>query len=66
MDAVHHLYPDLKLFGGKRDTTFDKICGTDEIRRLFVDGRPIDEIIAAWRQGVDEFRTRRAKYLLYE
>ena len=65
LDAVHHLYPDLKLFPEKREKTFDRTCGTDEIRRLFAEGRPISEILAAWRQDVDEFRTQRAKYLLY-
>ena len=45
---------------------FDKVCGTDRVRRMFLDGRPIEEIIAFWGQGVEEFRGRRAKYLLYD
>jgi uncharacterized protein YbbC (DUF1343 family) len=66
MDAFRRLYPDLKLFGHGRDAMFDKVCGTDQIRRLFEAGRPIDEILAVWRQGVDDFRAKRAKYLLYK
>lgn len=66
MDAVRKLYPDIKFFGQKRDSSFDKACGTDEVRKQFADGKPIDEILAFWRQGVDEFKARRAKYLLYE
>ncbi len=66
MDAVRKLYPETKLFGQRRDATFDKVCGTDQIRRLFEQGRPLDEVLAVWRQGVDDFRARRTKYLLYD
>ena len=66
LDAVRKLVPDRKPTGDKRDGMFDKVCGTDRIRKLVEAGRPVDEILAAWREGVDEFRAQRAKYLLYE
>lgn len=66
MDAVRKLYPDTKLFGGKRDSVFDKVCGTDRIRKMFVENRPIEEILAHWSEGVEEFRQARAPYLLYK
>jgi uncharacterized protein YbbC (DUF1343 family) len=66
MDAVCKLHPAVKLFGAKRDGMFDKVCGTDEIRKLFEAGRPIGEILSTWNQGVEAFRAQRAKYLLYE
>jgi uncharacterized protein YbbC (DUF1343 family) len=66
LDAVRRLYPEMNLFGNNRDAMFDRVCGTDRIRRMFVERRPIDEILDFWRQGVDEFRRRRAKYLLYD
>jgi uncharacterized protein YbbC (DUF1343 family) len=66
VDAVRALKPDLKLFGSKRDAMFDKVSGTDEIRKAFEAGKPLDEILALWRAGVDEFRARREKYLLYQ
>ncbi len=66
MDAVRRLYPETQLFGNKRDAMFDKVCGTDRVRRMFLDGRPIEEIVGYWAQGVEEFRSRRAKYLLYD
>lgn len=65
MDAIRKLYPDTKMFDGDRDKMFDKVCGTDEIRKLFEADRPLDEVLAAWRKGVEEFRAQRAKYLLY-
>jgi len=44
---------------------FDKVNGTDSPRRACQAGTPAAEIVASWRQGEDEFRKRRAKYLLY-
>lgn len=66
MDIVRKQHPEQKLFGGDRDAMFDKVCGTDRIRKAFVDGKSLDEILAIWREGVDEFRQKRAKYLLYK
>jgi len=66
MHAICELHPETKLFGNKRDAMFDKVCGSDRVRRMFLDGRPIDEIIAFWSAGVEEFRARRSPYLLYE
>jgi len=66
MDAVRKLHPQMKLFDGSRDAMFDKVCGTDRIRRMFVEGRPIDEIIRFWKDGTDEFRSQRAPYLIYK
>lgn len=66
MDAVRRLAPETKLFGNKRDGMFDKVCGTAEIRELFEAGRPLDDILACWNAGVEEFRQQRAPYLLYE
>jgi len=56
----------MKLFGNKRDSVFDKVCGTDQVRTLFAEGRPLTEILSVWNEGVDDFRARREKYLLYE
>jgi len=65
MDIVRRRYPEHRLFGGKRDRMFDQVCGTDLIRKAFLDGKSIDEILAIWREGLEDFRSRRAKYLLY-
>lgn len=65
MDIVRRCYPEHRLFGGKRDRMFDQVCGTDLIRKAFLDGKSIDEILAIWRSGVEAFRSQRAKYLLY-
>ncbi|MEW6251138.1 MAG: DUF1343 domain-containing protein [Planctomycetota bacterium] len=66
LDAVRKLDPQRELFGQQRDNMFDKVCGTDRIRQLLSAGHPVEEVLALWRAGVDEFRVRRAKYLRYD
>jgi uncharacterized protein YbbC (DUF1343 family) len=66
IDVIRTLDPERKFFGGKRDAMFDKVCGTDGVRKMFLEGRPIDEIVAFWNEGVEEFRTQRRPYLLYD
>ena len=66
MDAVKKLYPETKLFGNNRDAMFDKVCGTPEIRQMFEEDRPIEEIVKCWQTGAKKFRQQRAKYLLYK
>ncbi len=65
MDIVRKWYPDHELFGAKRDRMFDQVCGTDLIRKAFLEGESIGEILKIWREGVEGFRSQRAKYLLY-
>lgn len=65
MDAMRKLYPRTELFSKRRQRMFDKVCGTNGIRRRFEQNKPIGEILTHWNEGVDEFRTQRAKYLLY-
>ncbi|GMU21460.1 MAG: hypothetical protein AMXMBFR13_15530 [Phycisphaerae bacterium] len=66
MDAVQKLYPGQKLFGKKRDDMFDKVCGTDQIRKMFLDKRPAGEIVTFWNSGREAFLAKRAKYLIYK
>ena len=44
---------------------FDKINGTDSIRKALQSGTPAAEIAASWKPGEDSFRKQRKKYLLY-
>lgn len=65
IDAVRKLYPKQKLFGSGRDEMFDKVCGTDRVRRMFEEGRPIGEIIAFWNADLKTFNRKRERYLIY-
>ena len=44
---------------------FDKVCGTDEIRRQLKAGKTAAEIVESWQAGEEAFRQKRQKYLLY-
>ncbi len=65
MDVVRRTYPDVKLFGNGRDAMFDKVCGTDQVRLMFEDGRPLSEILDFWSEGVEDFRRACKRYLMY-
>lgn len=66
MDVARRQIPQLNLFEQGREDMFDKVCGTDKIRKLLEANRPIDEVLKVWRSGVDDFRHTRKPYLLYE
>ena len=66
MDVVRGRYPDVRLFGKKRDRMFDKVCGTDRIREMFLSGEALEQILEVWDSGMETFLERRAKYLMYE
>jgi len=44
---------------------FDKVSGTDEIRRQLKAGKSAAEVVESWMAGEEAFRQRRKKYLLY-
>ena len=48
-----------------RKEGFDQLAGTDRLRRLIQDGAAPEEIIAAWKKGLERFAERRREYLLY-
>ncbi|WP_105254833.1 exo-beta-N-acetylmuramidase NamZ family protein [Pseudoalteromonas sp. T1lg75] len=44
----------------------DKLAGTDELRKAIEAGKSEAEIKQTWRAGLEEFKAKRAKYLLYQ
>src|SRR5262245_31155145 len=44
---------------------FDKVCGTDEIRRQLKTGKSAREIVESWKAGEEAFRRQRRKYMIY-
>src|SRR6266568_1793861 len=50
----------------KRDfQMFDKVCGSDELRRQLRAGKSASEIIESWKATEEAFRQQRRKYLIY-
>ncbi len=45
---------------------FDKLAGTDELRKQIIEGLSQEEIKASWQPGLKEFLKVREKYLIYK
>jgi len=45
---------------------FEKLAGTEELRQQIKDGLTEEQIRASWKAGLDEFKIKREKYLLYK
>lgn len=56
---------DAKFFFS-RANWFDTLAGTDELRKQIIEGMSEEEIRATWKEELDEYKTIRKKYLLYE
>lgn len=61
MEAYH----DLKDHGDFFNDFFDKLAGTDELRKQIESGKDIDDITRSWQKDLKEFKKMRKKYLLY-
>jgi uncharacterized protein YbbC (DUF1343 family) len=66
--AVAALLEARRLSGerwGWRASHFDRLAGTDRLRRGITDGQDLASLTAGWSAEVDGFRELRAPYLLY-
>ena len=55
-------YPDKEKFF---TPYFEKLAGTAKLRQQIKDGLTEEQIRASWKTGLDEFKAKRKKYLLY-
>ena len=44
---------------------FDKLAGTDKLRKQIIQGKSASEIKASWQKDLKDFQQTRAKYLIY-
>lgn len=67
LQAFHELYPDRDIFSkvSSRFSMFDKVSGTDEIRKIFTKNFKVDEIKDILNSGLQEFKETSSKYYLY-
>jgi uncharacterized protein YbbC (DUF1343 family) len=68
LQECHKLWPDKNVFEmcePSRLDMFDKVCGTDEVRKQFSKTFGVASIKDLWMKYIDPFRTRVQKYLLY-
>jgi uncharacterized protein YbbC (DUF1343 family) len=69
METVAQLYPDRKVFDNapeNRFDMFDKVCGSDFIRREFSENHRFADIHSCWRKDEEPFRKLSQKYYLYK
>ncbi|MEC7921765.1 MAG: DUF1343 domain-containing protein, partial [Planctomycetota bacterium] len=66
--AVHLLSAIRKQHPGKfkfRERAFDRLAGTDTLRKALEEGKSPTLIVAGWKKGLAAFLERRKPYLLY-
>ena len=66
MDAINRMYPEQDMFTGSRVSAFNRAMGTDEIREMLMNKKPMGEIFGSYQEGIEEYKEKREKYLLYE
>jgi uncharacterized protein YbbC (DUF1343 family) len=44
---------------------FDKLAGTDQLRKQIIAGKSEAEIRATWQEGLDQYRKKRMRYLMF-
>ena len=59
-------YNQLKDNGNFFNNFFVKLSGTIELQQQSENGLSEDEIRASWKEGIEEYKKIRSKYLLYE
>lgn len=62
ISALVKLYPKDFRF---REDHFDKLVGVKNIRQMITGKRSVETIVGHWMPGLNEFKERRNKYLLY-
>lgn len=68
MQAVNELYPRRNPFlsNAKRMSMFEKVCGSDYIRKEFSKRLMVEDIERFWNKDVKAFRKLSQKYHLYD
>lgn len=66
MQAVAELHPDKKAFEVISGYgLFDKVCGTDYVRKEFQKRYNVSDILEYWRKDEEDFRTLSQRYHIY-
>ena len=68
MQALHRLYPARNPFtmASGRTAMFDKVCGTDYVRKTFSERLEASDIVDYWTKDVEAFKALSRKYHLYK
>ncbi len=69
LQEIHKLWPDkdvFKLCDESRLSMFDKVSGSDKIRKTFTQRWLVKDIEGYWFNDIDNFRKKAKKYFLYK
>ncbi len=68
LSVLQNLYGTQALWGHRntRPEFFDKLAGTDSLRKALLENQPLADIAARWESTSGYFQTQRQKYLLYK
>jgi len=66
LEYVIDAYRDLNMGEAFFRPMFEKLIGVGYVRQMIIAGASAEEIEARWQSDVEEFKTLRRKYLLYE
>ena len=61
IDAYHDLDMGDKFF----TPMFEKLIGVEYVRKMIIEGRSADDIEKMWQAELEEYKTLRSKYLIY-
>jgi len=68
MQEISKLYPDHSILEHANDgrlSMFDKVCGSKQVRKLFIQKDQWKDVAAFWNKDADSFRNLARKYYLY-
>ncbi len=69
LQELHKLYPEKNVFDmcdQSRLSMFDKVCGSDKIRKEFSKEFDTQSILKLWYKDVEPFRQKAKQYYLYK
>ena len=68
LQEAYRMNPDKNVFelcNPDRLDMFDKVCGTDKVRKAFSQNFRVDDMIGIWTKDVEAFRKKAEKSFLY-
>lgn len=68
LQELHKLYPEKNVFeicDPVRLSMFDKVCGTDKVRKQFSERFMVKDILDLWTKEAKEFKEGAKEYFLY-
>ncbi|MFC2124101.1 exo-beta-N-acetylmuramidase NamZ domain-containing protein [Bacteroidota bacterium] len=68
LQECYKLWPDKNVFelcDPSRLNMFDKVCGSDKIRKKFSASFKVESIIDAWQKDIEPFKAKVKKHLIY-